>query len=109
VRALLEFVLGALDIGSILLRKRPTGLRWDSGEPPLERMELPASVSRAKVPRIFTLQLYYAHLNGASSEDLSRQIQAPIDWVEERLEAARECVELDCPPIHEPARRTPRE
>jgi hypothetical protein len=97
VRALLEFVLGALDIGSILLRKRPTGLRVDSGEPQLESVDLPASVNRAKVPRIFTLQLYYAHLNGVSAEDLSRQLHAPVDWVEERLEAARECVEFDNP------------
>ncbi len=48
-------------------------------------------------PRVFSMQLYFAHVNGVSIEKLSRDLKLPEDWVEESVEAARMCVEFDLP------------
>ncbi|MEO8129929.1 MAG: hypothetical protein ABI822_22695, partial [Bryobacteraceae bacterium] len=64
---------------------------WMPRQDGLERL------TRAGSPRIFSMQLYFAHVNGVSIQKLSRELKLPEDWVEESVEAARMCVEFDLP------------
>jgi hypothetical protein len=83
-----------LDAWSVLFRGRPirrSARGWRKSLPDLERLR------KNQAPPVFSMQLYFAHINGMSVEDLSRETKMPADWIEERLEAARECVEFELP------------
>ncbi len=64
---------------------------WQPREGGFERLTHTGS------PRVFSMQLYFAHVNGVSIHKLSRDLKLPEDWVEESVEAARMCVEFDLP------------
>ncbi|HYZ86056.1 MAG TPA: hypothetical protein VE621_16725 [Bryobacteraceae bacterium] len=98
MRTILELLLALLDVFLVLLRGRPSGLRVGRGETiyPAPRDSSLFGVTQAP-PRLLTLELYFAHLRGASVQQLSQEIQAPAEWVMERLEAARDCVEFEMP------------
>ena len=64
---------------------------WHPKEGGLERLTQGGS------PRVFSMQLYFAHVNGVSIQKLSRDLKLPEDWVEESVEAARMCVEFELP------------
>jgi len=94
---LLECIFGLVDVLSIVLRGRPSGFEWSRGatiypDPGRIRRLLPQSP-----PRVFTIELYYAHLSGATPEEISERLEVPVDWVADRIEAARECVEFELP------------
>jgi hypothetical protein len=88
----------ALDTFSIVFRGRRCRLgknrmaaRWQPLKGGLERL------TQRTAPRVFSMQLYFAHINGDSIQKLSRDLKLPEDWVEESVEAARMCVEFELP------------
>jgi hypothetical protein len=96
--ALFGLALMVLDAMSIVFRgrrcrfgKNRTSGRWQPRQGGLERL------TQGPTPRVFSMQLYFAHMNGASIENLSRELKLPADWVEESVEAARMCVEFELP------------
>jgi hypothetical protein len=89
-------VLMTLDACAVLFRGRPirrSPSRWRKSIPDLARLW------KNQAPPVFSMQLYFAHLNGMSVADLSRETKLPPEWIEERLEAARECVEFELPSV----------
>ena len=50
------------------------------------------------MPTLFTSRLYFANRRGFSAEEIAEALGMPIDWVEERLEAARLCFEYQVVP-----------
>ena len=96
--AILGLFFMALDTLSIVLTgkrckigKSRVAADWMPREAGLERL------TRAGSPRVFSIQLYFAHVDGVSIQKLSRELKLPEDWVEESVEAARMCVEFDLP------------
>ena len=63
-----------------------------------------------QLPRTLGFLMYREYQNGASVEDLAAALHAPTPWVEERIEAARLCLEkqvrIELQPVPRP-RRTP--
>jgi hypothetical protein len=47
----------------------------------------------ARLPRTLGFLMYREYEDGASIEELSAALRAPVEWVEERIEAARLCIE----------------
>ena len=96
--AILGLALMVLDTFSIVFRgtrccigKRRSSAKWQPRQGGLERL------TRGATPRVFSMQLYFAHMNGDSIEKLSRDLKLPADWVEESVETARMCVEFELP------------
>jgi len=96
--AILGLALMLLDTFSIVFRgklcrigKHHSSLKWQPQQGGLERL------TRGTAPRVFSMQLYFAHLSGDSIEKLSRDLKLPADWVEESVETARMCVEFELP------------
>src|SRR3954466_15059850 len=96
--AMLGLALMVLDTFSIVFRGRRCGIgkrhyaaKWQPRQGGLERL------TRGSTPRVFSMQLYFAHMNGDSIEKLSRDLKLPADWVEESVETARMCVEFELP------------
>ncbi len=50
------------------------------------------------MPRLFGTQLYLAHEAGTGAQEMADMLEAPVDWVEERIEAARLCLKI--PPTY---------
>jgi hypothetical protein len=91
---LMGLILMTIDACAILLRGSPlrrAARGWRKQLPNLGRLR------KNQAPPVFSMQLYFAHLNGMSVDDLSRETKLPKEWIEERLEAARECVEFELP------------
>ena len=96
--AILGLLLMAIDTFSIVflgkrcrIGKSRVSPGWQPREGGLERLTHTGSA------RVFSMQLYFAHVNGVSIHKLSRELKLPEDWVEESVEAARMCVEFDLP------------
>ena len=96
--AILGLLLMALDTFLIVflgkrcrIGKSRISAGWQPREGGFERLTHTGS------PRVFSMQLYFAHVNGVSIQKLSRDLKLPEDWVEESVEAARMCVEFDLP------------
>jgi hypothetical protein len=96
--AFFGLVLMAIDAFSIVFRGRRCRIgrcrmlaKWQPRDGGLERL------TQAGTPRVFAMQLYFAHLNGVSIQNLSKELKLPEDWVEESVEAARMCVEFEMP------------
>ena len=96
--AILGLLLMVLDAFSIMflgkrcrVGKSRVSAGWQPREGGLERLTHTGS------PRVFSMQLYFAHLSGVSIRKLARDLKLPEDWVEESVEAARMCVEFDLP------------
>ena len=73
--------LMALDTISIVFRgrrcrvgKSRMSARWQPRKGGLERL------TQGATPRVFSMQLYFAHMNGTSIEKLSRDLKLPEDW-----------------------------
>jgi hypothetical protein len=96
--ALFGLALMALDTISIVFRgsrchigQNRMSARWQPRQGGLERL------TQGATPRVFSMQLYFAHVNGVSIQKLSHDLKLPEDWVEESVEAARMCVEFELP------------
>jgi hypothetical protein len=96
--AILGLALMVLDTFSIVFRgtrcrigNRRSCAKWQPRQAGFERL------TRGATPRVFSMQLYFAHVNGDSIEKLSRDLKLPADWVEESVETARMCVEFELP------------
>jgi hypothetical protein len=96
--ALLGLVLMVVDTFSIVFRGKRCRLGksrkmkpWNPAPGGLEHL------THAGSPRVFAMQLYFAHVNGVSIQKLSRELKLPEDWVEESVETARMCVEFEMP------------
>lgn len=97
VRSVVELLLGLVDVLFIMVRGRPSGLGWQQGETVVPDVGRIREYLPAHPPRVFTMELYYAHLQGASTEEISRKLEVPAHWVRDRLDAARECLEFELP------------
>jgi hypothetical protein len=98
--AIFGIVLMAIDTFSIVFRgkrcrigKSRMAAVWQPRRGGLEQL------TQAGTPRVFSMQLYFAHVNGASIKNLSHELKLPEDWVEESVEAARMCVEFEMPAV----------
>ncbi len=47
----------------------------------------------AQLPRTLGFLMYREYEDGASIEELSAALHAPAEWIEERIQAARLCLE----------------
>src|SRR5215218_3696357 len=96
--AFFGLVLMVIDTFSIILRGKRSllGKRRVKGvwHPAPDRLQ---HLVQAGSPRVFSMQLYFAHVNGVSIQKLSRELKLPEDWVEESVETARMCVEFEMP------------
>ncbi len=91
---LMGLILMTIDALAIVVRGNPirrSASGWRRSLPDVEGLR------KNQAPPVFSMQLYFAHLNGMSVDDLSRETKLPREWIEERLEAARECVEFELP------------
>ncbi len=50
------------------------------------------------MPRLFASKMYLATKQGFSPEEISIVLGLPLDWVEERIEAARLCFDFQVAP-----------
>ncbi len=50
------------------------------------------------MPRLFASKLYLATKQGYSCEEIASILGLPLDWVEERIEAARLCFDYQVAP-----------
>ena len=98
--AILGLALMAIDTFSIVFRGKRCRIgnsrmsaAWQPRRGGLEQL------TQAAAPRVFSMQLYFAHMNGASIKNLSHELKLPEDWVEESVEAARMCVEFELPVV----------
>ena len=46
-----------------------------------------------QLPRVLGFVIYREYQDGASVEELSAALNLPVNWIEERIEAVRMCLE----------------
>jgi len=83
--ALMGLILMTIDAWAILVRGSPvrrSARGWSKQLPNLDRLRA------NQPPTVLSMQLYFAHLNGMSVDELSRETKLPKEWIEERLEAS---------------------
>ena len=100
--SILGFTLMVIDTFSIMLRGKRCGIGkswmsagWQPARAGLEQL------TKIRTPRVFSMQLYFAHLSGASITSLAQQLKLPEEWVEESVESARMCVEFEPPAVND--------
>jgi hypothetical protein len=99
---ILGVALMVIDAFSIIFRGKRCGVgkSWTSAgwQPARAGLE---QLTKVRTPRVFSMQLYFAHVNGASITSLSHQLKLPEEWVEESVESARMCVEFEPPAVND--------
>ena len=70
---------------------------------------VPADLLTTLYDEYLPFRLYADHKSGSSSAEIAAEYRLPVFWVEERIEAARLCIEkqirLEIPPVTPTAER----